>query len=141
MKRQNILITGASAGLGLTMANREQNFGHLVTISSVSSQCGFAKSMTVYAATKAALASLTEGIGIDVPNTPIRVTTIHPGYIATEITNPDKKLPFIVNADVGCKAIIKAIEKEVNVAFVPFWPLGNDALCVKNFTCCVNAQA
>ncbi len=123
------------------MANREQNFGHLVTISSVSSQCGFAKSMTVYAATKAALASLTEGIGIDVPNTPIRVTTIHPGYIATEITNPDKKLPFIVNADVGCKAIIKAIEKEVNVAFVPFWPLGNDALCVKNFTCCVNAQA
>lgn len=101
---------------------REQNHGHLVTISSVSSQRGFRKAFTVYAATKAALASLTEGIRIDVLNTPIKVTTIHPGYIATEITDPDKKLPFIVDAQTGCKAIVRAIEKEVNVAFLPTWP-------------------
>ncbi len=101
---------------------RQQNFGHLVTISSVSSQRGFRKAFTVYAATKAGLASLTEGIRIDVLNTPIKVTTIHPGYIATEITSADSKLPFIVNVEIGCRAIIKAIEKEVAVAFVPKWP-------------------
>lgn len=101
---------------------RAQNFGHLVTISSVSSQRGFRKAFTVYAASKAAIASLTEGIRIDVLNTPIKVTTIHPGYIETEITDPNKKLPFIVDAETGCRAIVKAIEQEVNVAFVPIWP-------------------
>lgn len=50
------------------------------------------------------------------------MTTIHPGYINTEITDPNKKLPFIVDVETGCKAIVKAIEKEVNVAFLPTWP-------------------
>lgn len=101
---------------------REQNFGHLVTISSVSSQRGFRRAFTVYAASKAAIASLTEGIRIDVMKTPIKVTTIHPGYISTEITSHNTQVPFIVNAEKGCKAMIKAIEKEVDVAFVPTWP-------------------
>lgn len=101
---------------------REQNHGHLVTISSVSSQRGFRKSFNVYAATKAAIASLTEGIRIDVLDTPIKVTTIHPGYIATEITDPDKKLPFIVDVKTGTKAIVNSIEKEVDVAFLPKFP-------------------
>ena len=49
---------------------REQNSGHLVTISSMSAVRGFRRAMTTYAATKAALTSLTEGIRIDVMNTP-----------------------------------------------------------------------
>ncbi|WNC67868.1 SDR family oxidoreductase [Thalassotalea nanhaiensis] len=101
---------------------REQNFGHLVTISSVSSQKGFRGAFNVYAATKAGLASLTEGIRIDLLKTPIKATTIHPGYIRTEISHATKKQPFSVDADTGCKAIVKAIEKEVGVAFVPSWP-------------------
>ncbi|WNC73173.1 SDR family oxidoreductase [Thalassotalea psychrophila] len=101
---------------------REQNFGHLVTISSVSSQKGFRGAFNVYAATKAAIASLTEGIRIDLLNTPIKVTTIHPGYIRTEISHATKKQPFTVDVETGCKTIVKAIEKEVNVAFVPTWP-------------------
>lgn len=101
---------------------REQNSGHLVTISSVSSQKGFRGAFNVYAATKAGLASLTEGIRIDVLKTPIKVTTIHPGYIRTEISHATAKQPFSVDADTGCRAIVKAIEKEVNIAFVPTWP-------------------
>ena len=60
---------------------REQNAGHLVTISSISAVRGFRRAMTVYAATKAAITSLSEGIRIDVRNTPIKVTCIHPGFI------------------------------------------------------------
>lgn len=101
---------------------REQNFGHLVMISSVSSQRGFRRAFTVYAATKAAVASLAEGIRVDVLHTPIKVSTIHPGYISTEITSHNKQVPFIVDCETGCKAMIKAIEKEVNIAFVPRWP-------------------
>ncbi|WP_394175010.1 SDR family oxidoreductase [Thalassotalea litorea] len=101
---------------------REQNEGHLVTISSVSSERGFRGAFTTYAATKAGLASLTEGIRIDVLDKPISVTTIHPGYIATEIIDEGNTPPFMVDAPTGCKSIVKAIEKEVDKAFLPTWP-------------------
>jgi short-subunit dehydrogenase len=101
---------------------RAQNTGHLVTISSVSAVRGARRAMTVYAATKAALTSLSEGIRIDVMNTPIKVTTIHPGFIRSEINEKVKKVPFIVDTEVGCKAMVKAIEKEVDSSFVPTWP-------------------
>jgi short-subunit dehydrogenase len=101
---------------------RSQNAGHLVTISSVSAVRGARRALTVYAATKAALTSLSEGIRIDVLNTPIKVTTIHPGFIRTEINEKVKTVPFIVDLETGCKAIVKDIEKEVANSFVPKWP-------------------
>lgn len=101
---------------------RAQNSGHLITISSVSALRGARRAMTVYAASKAGLTSLTEGIRIDVMNTPIKVTTIHPGFIRSEINEKVKKVPFIVDTEVGCKAMVKAIEKEVDSSFVPTWP-------------------
>lgn len=101
---------------------REQKTGHLVTISSISAVRGFRRAMTVYAATKAALTSLTEGIRIDVMGTAIKVTCIHPGFIRSEINEKVKTVPFIVDTETGCKAIVKAINKEKANAFVPTWP-------------------
>lgn len=101
---------------------RAQNDGHLVTISSISAVRGFRRAMTVYAATKAALTSLSEGMRIDVANTPIKVTCIHPGFIRSEINEKVKKVPFIVDTETGCKAMVKAINKEKANAFVPSWP-------------------
>lgn len=101
---------------------RAQNSGHLVTISSISAVRGFRRAMTVYAATKAGLTSLSEGIRMDVMNTPINVTCIHPGFIRSEINEKVEKVPFIVDTDVGCRAMVKAIEKEKANAFVPSWP-------------------
>jgi short-subunit dehydrogenase len=135
---------GASVGTGYFHANKEtattnfvsalaqceaamtifrvQNSGHLVTISSISAVRGFRRAMTVYAATKAGLTSLSEGIRMDVMNTPINVTCIHPGFIRSEINEKVEKVPFIVDTDVGCRAMVKAIEKEKANAFVPSWP-------------------
>jgi len=101
---------------------RKQNAGHLVTISSMSAIRGARRALTVYAATKAGLSSMTEGIRIDVMNTPIKVTTIHPGFIRTEINEKVKTVPFIVDLETGCKAMIKDIEKEVANSYVPKWP-------------------
>ncbi|WP_100643169.1 SDR family oxidoreductase [Alteromonas facilis] len=101
---------------------REQNEGHLVTISSISAARGFRRALTVYAATKAALTSLTEGIRIDLMNTPISVSTIHPGFIRSEINEKVKATPFMVDTETGCKAIVKAIEKESANSYVPAWP-------------------
>lgn len=101
---------------------REQNSGHLVTISSISAVRGFRRALTVYAATKAAVTSLTEGIRIDLMRTPIKVSTIHPGFIRSEINEKVEKVPFMVDTETGCKAIIKAIENEGANSYVPTWP-------------------
>ncbi|MCH2191635.1 MAG: SDR family oxidoreductase [Gammaproteobacteria bacterium] len=101
---------------------REQNNGHLVMISSVSAVRGFRRAMTVYAATKAAVSSLTEGIRVDLLGTPIRATTIHPGFIRSEINEKVKTVPFIVDTETGCRAILKAIDKEGANYYVPSWP-------------------
>ncbi len=101
---------------------RQQNAGHLVTISSISAVRGFRRAMTVYAATKAGLTSMSEGIRIDVMNTPIKVSCVHPGFIRSEINEKVEKVPFIVDTETGCRALVKAIEKEKANSFVPTWP-------------------
>jgi short-subunit dehydrogenase len=101
---------------------RAQNSGHLVTISSISAVRGFRRAMTVYAATKAAITSLSEGIRVDVMNTPIKVSCIHPGFIRSEINETVEKVPFIVDTETGCKALVKAINQEKANSFVPNWP-------------------
>lgn len=135
---------GASVGTGYFKANKEtavtnfvsalaqceaaveifraQNSGHLVTISSISAVRGFRRALTVYAATKAAITSLSEGIRIDLMRTPIKVSTVHPGFIRSEINEKVEKVPFMVDTETGCKAIIKAIEKEGGNSYVPSWP-------------------
>jgi short-subunit dehydrogenase len=101
---------------------RAQNGGHLVTISSMSALRGLPRNLTTYAASKAALAALTEGIRAELLRTPIRVSTIYPGYIRSEINEKVKKAPFIVDTATGCRALVAAIEAEKHEAYVPRWP-------------------
>jgi short-subunit dehydrogenase len=101
---------------------RHQNRGHLVTISSMSAMRGLPRHQTVYAASKAGVATLTEGIRAEHLGTPIKVSTIYPGYIRTEMTASAKRLPFEVNTEIGSKALVAAIEREPNEAIVRRWP-------------------
>ncbi len=101
---------------------REQNDGHLVTVSSMSAFRGARGTMSTYAATKAGLASLSEGIRLDVMGTPIKVTTLYPGYILTDINREIANAPFRVDEVTGCRAMVKAIEAEPHEACVPRWP-------------------
>ena len=102
---------------------RAQNQGHLVAISSMSAFRGYAGAMTVYAATKAGLASLAEGVRVDLLNKPIKVSTVFPGFIQSEMTEGiNKKLPFIIDLDKGSKLLVKAINRERHHAYVPKWP-------------------
>jgi short-subunit dehydrogenase len=144
---------GASIGTGYFKANKEtaitnfvsaiaqceaavgifrgQNAGHLVTISSISAVRGFGRALTVYAATKAAITSLSEGIRIDLLGTDIKVSTIYPGFIQTELNAKVKKAPFMVDLDTGSKQLAKAINKEPAKAFVPGWPWNLIGLVMK----------
>lgn len=115
---------------------REQRAGHLVTISSMSAFRGMPRAMTVYAATKAGLAALTEGIRADLMKTygsesPIKVSTIFPGYIRSEINEKVKNTPFMIDNKTGCKLLAEAINKEPVKAYVPRWPWALMAFLMK----------
>lgn len=105
---------------------REQRRGHLVVISSITAVRGMRKTMTTYAATKAGVASLAEGVrseflgkaGYD-----IVVTTLLPGYIRSEMNERvAQKTKFMVDTKTGVTAMVAAIEAKKAVAYVPPWP-------------------
>jgi short-subunit dehydrogenase len=101
---------------------REQQRGHLVVISSVSAMRGLPRNATTYAATKAGVAAVAEGIRAEVAGSGIVVSTIYPGYIRSEMNERVRNVPFIVDTETGCRAIVAAMEKEPAKAYVPGWP-------------------
>lgn len=105
---------------------RSQRRGHLVLISSMSAVRGLPKAVTVYAATKAFVAHLAEGLRSEMlgsPDLDITVTTILPGYIRSEMNDRvDRRIPFLVDTQTGVAAIVSAIDRKAQVAKVPAWP-------------------
>ncbi|MCM3920357.1 MULTISPECIES: SDR family oxidoreductase [Frankia] len=102
-----------------------QGRGQLVVISSVVAARGMPGPMNVYAASKVALTHLAEGIRGDVraKGLPITVSTIRPGYIDSEMqSRSGRRHPLLMDADVGCTAMVDAIQREVRDACVPRWP-------------------
>lgn len=101
---------------------RPRGAGHLVLVSSMSAVRGMPRNLTAYAASKAAVATLGEGMSADLAGTAITVTTLFPGFIRSEINEKVTKAPFIVDTDKGCRALAAAIEREPRKASVPAWP-------------------
>ncbi|MCU1685068.1 MAG: short chain dehydrogenase [Amycolatopsis sp.] len=101
---------------------RDQNAGHLVVVSSVSALRGMPGNLTAYAASKAGVSTLAEGIRAEVLGTPIKVTTLLPGYIESEMTARAGKTPLMSSALKGAQAMVKAIESEGAKAYVPTFP-------------------
>ncbi|MGH3450336.1 MAG: SDR family oxidoreductase [Haloechinothrix sp.] len=100
----------------------EQQAGHLVVVSSVSAVRGMRGTVTTYAASKAAAAALAEGIRSQHLPSPIKVTTLLPGYIESEMTGRAGRTPLMIDARTGARALVKAIEREQAKAYVPPWP-------------------
>jgi short-subunit dehydrogenase len=101
---------------------RARNNGHLVLISSVSAMRGLPKNLTTYAASKAAVGSLAEGLRMELLGEPIKVSAIFPGYIRSEMNDQVANTPLIVDTATGVRAMVTAIEQEKGKAFVPPWP-------------------
>jgi short-subunit dehydrogenase len=84
---------------------------------------GMPKALTTYAATKAGVAHLAEGLRMELHGKPIKVSVIYPGYIASEMNEGvAAEQPLMVSTEKGVRAIVTAIEKEKASAFVPPLP-------------------
>lgn len=100
---------------------RAQGHGHLVLISSISAVRGLPRAQAAYAASKAGVSALGQGLQAELTGSPIKVSVILPGYIETDI-NRGVKTKLMTDTDTGVAAMVSAIEAEPRRAEVPAWP-------------------
>ncbi|HEX8348261.1 MAG TPA: SDR family oxidoreductase, partial [Actinoplanes sp.] len=112
-------LAQCEAATGIFLA---QGTGHLVMISSMSAMRGLPRSMTTYAAAKAGVAALAEGVRAELLGTQIKVSTLFPGYITSEANPATTRKPLMVSTEKGVAAMVRAIESERPKAQVPAWP-------------------
>lgn len=110
-----------TAEAALTEFRRAQA-GHLVIVSSVAALRGLSGRRTVYGATKAAAASLGEGLRSELMDSPINVTTVFPGYIETEMTEGNPSNRRMAPLGPATAEMVRVIEAERSKAYVPAWP-------------------
>jgi NAD(P)-dependent dehydrogenase (short-subunit alcohol dehydrogenase family) len=96
----------------------DQGRGHLVVIASVAGYRGLAGS-EAYGATKAAQLNLLEAMRASLSRKGIRVTTVAPGFVRTEMTSSNEfPMPFIVEADEAGRTIADGLERgDENIVF------------------------
>jgi short-subunit dehydrogenase len=112
---------------------REQNAGHFVMISSMSALRGMPKTLTTYAATKAGVAHLAEGLRAELYGKPIKVTVLYPGYIRSEMNEKvEQSTPLMASTEKGVRAMVDAIEKEKGSAHVPALPWAPMSVLIKH---------
>lgn len=63
----------------------ERNRGHIINMGSVAGDAAYAGG-NVYCATKSAVKAITDGLRIDLAETPIRVTNVKPGLVETNFS-------------------------------------------------------
>jgi len=98
----------------------EQGYGKIVFISSLASLISMPTSK-VYSSSKRALNAYAEGIRYKYKAKHIKVLTILPGFIKSELTDKnDFDMPFILDTKVGAQKIRRAIEAGREFYAFPF---------------------
>ena len=103
---------------------KKQQSGRVGIISSVASTRGFV-GHGGYAASKSAVKFLADSWGYQLEKNNISITTIFPGWIATEMTeNIDYKMWFLMDSNTAAKKIENAINKGIREYILPWqWRL------------------
>ena len=97
--------------------------GTLVGIASVAGIRGL-PGAGAYSASKAAAITYLESLRVELRGSGVRVLTIVPGYIATDMTakNP-YRMPFLMPADQAARRFVRAIDSRAHYAVIP-WQMG-----------------
>ncbi|MDR3417574.1 MAG: SDR family oxidoreductase [Nevskia sp.] len=115
-------VLGAMATIDAAVAQfRAQNRGQIVVISSVAAYRGMPGAGS-YCASKAAIAVYADAARGELHGTPIRVTTLFPGYIDTPINEDMKSRPFLIDVTRGARIVADLIERGVETSTVPVMP-------------------
>ena len=89
-------------------------------IRSVAGYLGF-PGAEAYGSTKAALSALLESLRASLRVHNIRVTTISPGFVRTELTEGNQfPMPFLIDVDQAVESIVKGLERGRTEVVFPF---------------------
>lgn len=116
-------VTGAVHAVAAALPGMlERDRGHVVGISSLAALRGLPRT-GAYSASKAALSTFLESLRVDLRETGVDVTTIHPGYVRTPMTDRSRHpLPHLVELDDAAARIHRTIRARKRVDYFP-WPL------------------
>jgi len=98
----------------------EQRSGHLVAISSVA---GFRAlpGRAVYGATKTAVRTLMDGFRLELRGSGVQVTTVCPGFVASELTEKNKfHMPFFLATDKAARMITRQLRRGIKTYVFPW---------------------
>lgn len=124
----DVNIKGVLYGIAAVLPGmRERKRGHIINLSSVAGLRVSAGGGTVYSATKFAVKAISEGLRIEVGPDGIRVTTLYPGAVASELVDGSSdaeagaaiKAFYDANeipADSVARAVAYAIEQPADMA-------------------------
>jgi len=121
----NVNLLGAINSVAAVLPEMaERGSGQLVAISSLAAYRGLPKS-AAYCASKAGLSCFFESLRVDLMNSGVAVTIIHPGFIKTPLTaGRHAKMPFLMELEDAVNKIIRAIEKQKKSYAFP-WQLAS----------------
>jgi short-subunit dehydrogenase len=115
-------VLGAMATIDAAVAIfRRQQRGQVVVISSVAAFRGLPGSAS-YSASKAAIAVYADGLRAELHGSPIKVTTLYPGYIQTPLNEHLPRKPFEINVEKGAKLIADKVERGAKSSTIPVFP-------------------
>jgi len=121
------LVGGLAQVEAAMVGFRAQAAGHLVVVSSMAALRGLPGSTTAYAASKAGIAHLAEGLRLELLGSRARidVTVLYPGYVASEMTDrPDGRGsgPLMASTARAVRSMVRAVEARKPSAYVPALP-------------------
>ena len=124
-KEKHILQTNVTGAIATVNAAAEhflgKGSGQIVGISSLASLRAI-PTQAAYCASKAAFSMYLDGARQELKGKGIAVTTILPGFVATEIMPNIEKYPFAVSASQAAREMLDLIEKKKAVGVVPAYP-------------------
>lgn len=118
----DVNYTGAVSILNLFANHFEaEGSGFIAALSSVAGDRG-RQSNYLYGSAKAGLSAYLEGLRNRLHHAGVPVTTIKPGFLDTKMTWGQPGLFLVASPESAARAIVRAIDKKKNVAYVPwFW--------------------
>jgi NADP-dependent 3-hydroxy acid dehydrogenase YdfG/uncharacterized protein YndB with AHSA1/START domain len=112
-RHMQVNLVGMSNGISAVLPNMlARGCGVIAGVASLAGYRGIAGS-EAYGATKAGQINLLEALRIQVARTGVRVTTICPGFVRTDLTAGNRfSMPFVMEADAAGRTICDGLERE-----------------------------
>lgn len=100
-------------------AMQERGSGHLVGIASLAGLRGL-PTAPAYSASKAAMQAFLDGLRVRIRRTGVKVTTVNPGFIRSEMTAKNKfRMPFLMDTEAAAELIVKKLGRKPAIIEFP----------------------